>query len=233
MRPSTACLAEFVVVLLVACGDSSSTADQTEAVVSGDELSAPTKASPRAEATVASIFTGAPTPTPKPEPLSESEELDESSYFDNAVTFAIILEGHFGVSASSNLTQSISKGLFQVSVVRGGPYTISGKASGDEQFFRLDLKIENVGSENGLFAPDAMVLIDEEDNQYALQQDASERVLDLPREVGPGTTQRGHILFPAIPENVSKFTLTFKLGSDETNNPYEFEYGLELQQADD
>ena len=121
MRPSTACLAAFVVVLLVACGDSSSTADQTEAVVSGDEPSAPTKASPRAEATVASIFTGAPTPTPKAEPLSESEDLDESSYFDNAVTFAITLEGHFGVSASSNLTQSISKGLFQVSVVRGGP----------------------------------------------------------------------------------------------------------------
>ena len=90
-----------------------------------------------------------------------------------------------------------------------------------------------MGSENGLFAPDAMVLIDEEDNQNALLQDASERVLDLHREVGPGTTQRGHILFPAIPENVSKFTLTFKLGSDENNNPYEFEYGLKLQQADD
>ena len=179
--------------------------------------------SPQAENTP----TTAPTKAPTSQPLSAVEQKNDEDFFAAAVSFAQLLEGHFGVSASMDLPLSLEKGAFQVSVVRAGPFVVAMPDSGNEQYFRIDLKIENVGSEKATFAPDAMALSDDEGNQYESRNDASQRTLQLP-DIDPGATHRGYVLFQSIPENTGLVRLSFELGRDETGSPYEFEYELKL-----
>ena len=210
-------------IVLIGCGESSDTPDEP-----------PTEA----EATPTEASIGTPPSTPTSAPLTESEELDESEYFENAVTFieALMAPGAASVPGQRKRLQTVTKGLFEVSVLRAGPFTISGKASGEEQYYRLELRVENIGAETRIFEPDGMFLTDEEGNQYALQQNASKRVLTWPLRVAPEATfsattaggatlnvERGYLLFEPIPETVGKIRFTFKLGVDHFE--YEFEVG--------
>ena len=205
MRPWLACIG---IIALVACGGSSDTADESDS----EPVVAATPTQPVIEVPS----------TPTPEPLTESEEADESEFFDDAIGFSLILPGNFGVTASLNLTHSVTKGPLQVTVVRAGPFTISGKASGEENYYRLDLKVENVGEVTGIFEPEGMQLKGQDDVVYALQRDASSRLLNWPLKLEPEAVERGYVLFEPIPEDASTIGLTFKIGSDD------FEYELEL-----
>ena len=212
MRPW---LVGLLAIVLAACGGSSDTAD------GGDSEAADGGPSGGAEAAPTEPATEVP-PTPTPEPLTESEEQDESDFFENAVGFQLVLPGNFGQTASLSLTHSVTKGPLQVTVVRAGPFTISGKASGEENYYRLDLKIENVGDQTGIFEPEGMVLADEGDNEYGLRRDASSRVLNWPLQIVPEAVERGYVLFEPLPEQVKTIGFTFKIGPDD------FEYELKL-----
>ena len=224
-------LVGLVVIALVACGGSSDTAD------GGDSKAADDGPSPAAEATPTVAAIEPPPPTPTHEPLTKSEEQDESDYFENSGTYleARMAPGAAIVPGRTKRLKTVTKGLFEVSVLRAGPYTISGKATGDEQYYRLDLRVENVGAETGIFEPDGLLLTDEEGNQYGLRRNASKRVLNWPIQVAPEVTfsattaggatlnvEIGFVLFEPIPESVGKIGFTFKLGADD------FEYQLDV-----
>ena len=130
---------------------------------------------------------------------------------------------HVTQAGGSPLTNTATKGLFKVSIIRAGPFTVFGKAAGDQEYYRLDLKVENVGDETGIFEPDGMLLADEEENRYALQRDASTRVLNWPLQMAPEGVERGYLLFEPMPAGVGKIRLTFNLGADD------FEYELDLE----
>ena len=110
-------LSGLVMIVLIGCSESS------------DTLS-PTKTEPAP--TVVAIES--PLPTPTPEPLTESEELDESDYYDTSITLTDVP----GILGGAVLTKpvflyTITKRLFEIAVPRSGPFTISGKDSGDEK----------------------------------------------------------------------------------------------------
>lgn len=154
------------IMLLVACGGSDPSAAEVNGTpISDDEQSEQwikatqvasaeqTTKKPLTGARAFGLSTGAATPTPTaiPEPLTESEEKDEEAFLSSAPTFIDIRgSGQYG---SIGYLKSVTKGVFQIAVVRVGPFKITGKESGEEEYFRVDLKVDNVGDKKGVFDP--------------------------------------------------------------------------------
>ena len=195
-------------IVLIGCGEFSDTPDE-----------------PPTEAGAAPTETGiqAPPPTPTPEALTENEELDQSDFYDSSLTFAELTGLNPPGSIKPVFLHTITKGLFEVAVPRSGPFTISGKASGDEQYYRLDLRIENIGDESGIFEPEGMLLTDDQGNEFDLHWDASTRVLNWPFLIAPDSVERGYVLFDPLPDAVRNIRITFNLGADD------FQYDLDLK----
>ena len=226
MRLAATCLAVTLVVLVVACGGTEVTpttpAENTVTPIPEAEQSKPTKIPLRAAAT--------PTLTPTAEPLSESEQLDEDEFLASAPTFIDIRgSGQYGSIAYQ---KSATKGLFQVAIVRVGPFKITGQESGEEEYFRIDLKIDNVGDEEGLFEPDALVLLDGQGTRYEHEPDASIHAINGGGAFSPEHTERGFLLFQPVAPETASIKLSFELGQDENASPHQFEYELDLSRVE-
>ena len=182
----------------------------------------PTKIPLRAAAT--------PTLTPTAEPLSESEQLDEDEFLASAPTFIDIRgSGQYGSIAYQ---KSVTKSLFQIAIVRVGPFKITGEESGEEGYFRVDLKVDNVGDQEGLFEPDSLVLTDDKGNRYEYEPDASNHALNRGAAFSPEHTERGYLLFQPVVPDTASIKLSFELGQDESGSPHEFEYELDLSRVE-
>ena len=211
MRHASPWLATLAVLVMAACGGAGQAAPTSQAVVS--------------PATAATAPAQGPTSTP--EPLTESELKDEDDFLATAVSFTELPASavHFPRVV---FTKTLTRGPFQVDIARAGRFTLTDPDSEDTRYFRLELRITNVGSENEVFAPDAIALSDDEGNRYELQPGASNRTLSLPIEIGPETTERGYLLFQPISKQLSRVRLAFELGGDEDGTPHEFEFELEI-----
>ena len=219
MRLVATCLTVMVLIGLAACGETSGIVEQSEREESGTQP-------------VADSVPAEPTATPTMRPLAKSEEEDESDYLTNAVTFAEILRhpvpgpGRSGTS----LTNTLAKGAFQVSIVRAGPFTISDSTAGENRYFRVDLRIQNMSEQAEAFGADSFVLTGSDGKSYELETGATDRAIAFPIDMGPDATQRGFVLFQPVPEDTPTVMLTFMVPSEQGGDPYEFEFEVNLSE---
>lgn len=125
---------------------------------------------------------------------------------------------------SKNIDKKITKGSFSVKVTKVGYFNqyLYGIST---EYFRVDMIIENVGSESEYFMPDGVVIIDNKNNQYPSSYLGT---LDLFSTVYPQSKIEGYLLFEDIPKSVTINKLVFELGWDENFNPYLFQFNLNL-----
>ena len=163
MRHASTWLATLAVLVMAACGGAGQAAPTSQAVVS-----------PAMAAT-----TPAQGPTSTPEPLTESELKDEEDFLATAVSFTELPASavHFPRVV---FTKTLTRGPFQVDIARAGRFTLTDPGSEDTRYFRLELRITNVGSDKEVFAPDAIALSDDGGNRYELQPGASNRTSTSP-----------------------------------------------------
>ena len=238
MRIVTAWMIATAIMLLVACGGSdSSTAvsddEQPEQRIKATQVASTeqTTKKPLTGARAFGLSTGASTPTPTaiPEPLTVSEEQDEGDFLSSAPTFIEIRgSGQYG---SIGYLKSVTKGVFQIAVVRVGPFKITGKESGEEEYFRVDLKVDNVGDQKGVFDPSAVIILDEQGNRYEVEPDASDHTIGIGTEFMPEDTVRSYLLFQPVVQTPS-IKLSFELGLDDNGTPHEFMYDLDLSRVE-
>ena len=153
-------------------------------------------------------------PTPRPTATPTTPPTEDEEYLSNAITFT--------------RENTVTKGPFQVSIVRAGPFTITDSESGDKRYFRVDLKVENIGTGTEQLTPTEIVLSNTDGTEFESKNDESEKTLGTGFDIGPGKTHRGYWLFQSLPESVTKVGLVFELGPDTAGNAREFAYELEL-----
>ena len=153
-------------------------------------------------------------PTPRPPATPTTPPTQDEEYLSNAITFT--------------RENTVAKGPFEVSIIRAGTFTITDSESGDKSYFRVDLKVENVGTDTEQFTPTASVLSDTDGTEYETRNDESEMTLGTGFDIGPGETQRGYWLFQSLPESATGIALVFDLGRDAAGSAHEFTYELEL-----
>jgi len=121
--------------------------------------------------------------------------------------------------------QKISKGNFEVSVIKAGFFSLYewGK---ERRYFRVDMEVKNIGEESEYFSPSGMVIVDEEGNQY---ENTFGGTLDTFVKIYPTVVKKGYVLFEPPPETVSSVKLIFELGYDEDFKPYVFEFDINLE----
>ena len=112
--------------------------------------------------------------------------------------------------------------------MRAGAFTITGDSTEGADYFRVDLKVENVGNSAEQFAPTALVLSDGDGTEYQPRNDESKRTLGMDFGTAPGETYRGYWLFKPLPESVTTVGLGFELGTDAAGSAHSFEYELDL-----
>jgi len=123
------------------------------------------------------------------------------------------------------INQPQSKGNWEVAVISAGFFT--SKAYWEEkEYFRIDFKVKNKGTEKEYFSPSSMVLLDNKGNQY--EDEYGGGTLDTYTEIYPGVSKEGYILFKAIPKDTTSAKLLFGLGRDEQYKAYNWEYNLPL-----
>jgi len=154
------------------------------------------------------------------------EELDTPiwglpTYSENEL--AQLNEQEFSKSDIS-VNKSLSKGDFQVNITRFGYFKpINIEPYKENEYFRVDMEVKNIGSETDYFSPSGLAILDGLGNQYDMEYGGT---LDTYSQFYPGTENGGYLLF----ENIAKFdnlTLVFKLGYNEVSyKPYFFEFKL-------
>jgi len=122
------------------------------------------------------------------------------------------------------INQPQSKGNWEVIVISAGFFT-SNAYWEEKEYFRIDFKVENKGTEKEYFSPNSMVLLDNKGNQY---EDEYGGTLDTFTEIYPGVSKEGYILFKTIPKDTTSAKLLFELGRDKAYKAYNWEYNLPL-----
>jgi len=136
----------------------------------------------------------------------ELENISENNYEDNA----------------KSINKKITKGIFSVTVTRAGYFTeiLYGIST---EYYRIDMVVENIGSESEYFMPSGVVLIDDSNKQYDYTYGGT---LNTFSTVYADSQIDGYLLFDDIPKTVSINKLSFELGYDESFSPYLFEFNL-------
>ncbi|GAG80611.1 unnamed protein product, partial [marine sediment metagenome] len=125
---------------------------------------------------------------------------------------------------SKNIDKKITKGSFSIKVTKVGYFNqyLYGIFT---EYFRVDMIVENVGSETEYFVPDGVVLIDNNNKQYpSLLLGTLYSLITVYSK----SKIEGYLLFEDIPKSVTIMKLVFELGWDESFNPYLFQFNLNL-----
>ena len=210
-----------LLVALAACGGSSDTTKDSdtngEAANGGASGEAPAATSEPVlqpdTALDAPVTTPTPAPTPTSRALDETQEMDEGEFLTNSTSFAIF-SGGWGGAGVAGFTQTSTVGSFLVSVTRAGPFTVTDADAGDKDYFRVDVKFDNITDGKASFAPAGFNLADDVGNQYEHVSDATELDLDTGVDVNPGATHRGYALFQPMTADTGTVNFTFNLGQD-------------------
>ena len=128
------------------------------------------------------------------------------------------------LNSSTYVDKMISKGNFEVIVTRAGffeKYEFGDK----NRYFRIDMKVKNIGSAGEYFVPTGMAVIDNQLNQYDYTYGGT---LDTLSTVHSGVTITGYVLFENVPVEINSVKLIFESGYDESFNPYLFEFDISL-----
>ena len=172
-----------------------------------------------------------PTPTPAPTPtskaLNETQEMDEGEFLSNSTSYAIF-SGGWGGAGVAGFKQTSTKGSFLVSITRAGPFTITDVDADGKDYFRVDIKFDNVTDDAALIEADGFMLADDGGIQYVHVADATDLGLDVGGDLNPGATHRGYVVFDPIPADTAVVNISFNLGKDSGGAPHEFAFELDL-----
>lgn len=134
-----------------------------------------------------------------------------------------ILEEEY-INDSTTVNKKLSKGDFEVTAVRVGFFR---KYDWGEmkKYFRVDMIVKNIGSEQQYFDPSGVAIIDPNNNQY---ESSYEGTLEIVM-IYPGVEKSGYFLFNDVPETLQHLNLVFEAGYDDNWDPYLFEYDINLR----
>lgn len=158
---------------------------------------------------------------------SEFEELDTSvwglpTYSEQEL--AQLNEEQFAKSAVI-VGNKLSKGSFEVTVTKVGFFTPLVTYGEKKEYFRIDMEVKNVGSEQEYFSPSGLAVLDNQGNQYEKEYGGT---LDTFSQIYPSVKKSGYIIFESIPKTAQSIKLVFQLGYDDSYKPYTFEYSISL-----
>ena len=218
---------------LAACGGGSDAADEAESNGAAPEDAPAATTEPVSQpdaAPDAPATTPTPAPTPTSQTLNETQQMDEGEFLTNSTSFAIF-SGGWGGAGVAGFTQTSTKGSFLVSVTRAGPFKVTDADAGDKDYFRVDVKFDNVTDDKASFAPDSFMLTDAAGNQVEYVADATDLDLEIGVDVNPGATHRGYALFHPVAADTATVNFTFKLGKDAGGAPHDLAFELDLSQV--
>lgn len=139
----------------------------------------------------------------------EIEAMNEQSFSESAIP----------------VNQMFTRGSFQVLVTKAGHFMPLSQLGVNQDYFRVDLEVRNVGNDREYFSPSGLALITG-GNQYDMEWGGT---LDTFSQIYPGVTKKGYILFKPVPQTIANVKLVFDLGYDNSYNPYRFEYDITLE----
>ncbi len=123
------------------------------------------------------------------------------------------------------LNEKVSKGNFEVMLTKAGQFNYFD-SSNEQQVFRVDLEVKNIGFQPNSFNPVNILLEDNNGNQYAYLYGG---LLTSNSQITPGADKIGYIMFDKIPNNLQSLKLNFQLGHDLNFEPFNFEYNILLK----
>ncbi|MCA9478623.1 MAG: DUF4352 domain-containing protein [Nanoarchaeota archaeon] len=140
------------------------------------------------------------------------EELKETTYDLPEYTEEEILEMSEKSYLSSVRSVDVQKkgGSFRVTVEKSGLYTSKGY-DGFTDYFRIDFKVENIGTEKEYFFESDMVLLDGQGRQYDYSYDSEFEG----GELYPGVVREGYVLFEDFNKESTNLQLIVDAGYDD------------------
>ena len=216
----------LLLVAFAACGGES----DTDRVSFVDKAKQPRPEEQAPAATTASddtVSTPTPASTPTSKALNETQEMDEGEFLSNSTSFAIF-SGGWGGAGVAGFLQTSTKGSFLVSITRAGPFKITDVDAEGKDYFRVDVKFDNVTDDTALIEADGFMLADDGGIQYAYVVDATDLDLDVGGDLNPGATHRGYVLFDPVPADTAVVNISFNLGKDSSGALHGFAFELDL-----
>lgn len=123
------------------------------------------------------------------------------------------------------VNEKISKGSFEVEIEKVGLFEPVSIYDKPEAYFRVDIKVTNIGDEKEYFSPSAIAILDNQGNQFEREYGGT---LNIFSEIYPGVKKSGYILFEKMPTNTQEIKLVFELGYDRNWDAYMYEYDISL-----
>lgn len=123
----------------------------------------------------------------------------------------------------SEINKEITSGNFKIQFLSSGFFTEESWL-GSEEYYRVDMKVQNMGNEKDTLSMSDLVLITENGNQY--ETGYSGTFSTSYDSYYPGISKEGYILFEGVPKG-EKYTIAYEMGHDENWEPYLYHLTIE------
>jgi|GEM_PF-2140080 len=157
----------------------------------------------------------------------EFEEVSSTIYGIPAYTDAELLElaEQEYQSSAIKIDETQTNENWQVTVVSTGIFTQTVYGV-ETKYLRVDFRVRNKGSDAEYFSPSGIAIIDNKGTQY---ETAYGGTLKTFKQMYPGVSQEGYLLFGDVPANITSAKLIFGLGYKSGYEKIIWEYQLPLK----
>lgn len=121
------------------------------------------------------------------------------------------------------INKEITSGNFKIQFLSSGFFTEESWL-GSEEYYRVDMKVQNMGNEKDTLSMSDLVLITENGNQYETGYGGT--LSTFYDSYYPGISKEGYILFEEVPKG-EKYIIAYEMGYDENWEPYLYHLTIE------